>query len=191
MALNPLQSLSSARRLPLQQLRVARPFHTRPPVVQQTSLVGPPRCTFRAAQSPISTAQRSFTTTQTAYHGTLQRPKEGTGIKVTFRDSKGSDIRTVEANEGDDLLSIAHEYDIDLEGACEGSIACSTCHVILQPEVYDQLEEPGDDENDMLDLAFGLTDTSRLGCQIKLTKGLDGMVAQLPSATRNMSFKNE
>lgn len=116
MALNALQSLPSARRLPLQQLRVARPFHTRPPVVKQTSLVGPPRCTFRAAQSPISTAQRSFTTTQTAYHGTLQRPKEGTGIKVTFRDSKGSDIRTVEANEGDDLLSIAHEYDIDLEG---------------------------------------------------------------------------
>lgn len=76
-------------------------------------------------------------------------------------------------------------------GACEGSIACSTCHVILEPDVYDSLEEPGDDENDMLDLAFGLTDTSRLGCQIKLTKGMDGMVAQLPSATRNMSFKKE
>lgn len=116
MAVNPLQSLSSARRMPLQQLRVARPFHTRPPAVKQTALLGPPRRTFRAAQSPISTAQRSFTTTQTAYHGALQRPKEGTGIKVTFRDSKGSDIRTVEANEGDDLLSIAHEYDIDLEG---------------------------------------------------------------------------
>jgi len=58
--------------------------------------------------------------------------------------------------------------------------------VILEPEVYDKLEEPGDDENDMLDLAFGLTDTSRLGCQVKLTKELDGMVAQLPAATRNM-----
>ena len=44
-------------------------------------------------------------------------------------------------------------------GACEGSIACSTCHVILEPEAYETLEEPGDDENDMLDLAFGLTDT--------------------------------
>ena len=65
----------------------------------------------------------------------------------------------MEVNEGDDLLSIAHEYDIDLEGACEGSIACSTCHVILDSSIYDKLEEPGDDENDMLDLAFGLTDT--------------------------------
>jgi ferredoxin len=78
---------------------------------------------------------------------------------VTFRDSKGNDIKQVEVNEGDDLLSIAHEYDIDLEGACEGSIACSTCHVILDSDIYDKLEEPGDDENDMLDLAFGLTDT--------------------------------
>ena len=62
---------------------------------------------------------------------------------------------------------IAHEYDIDLEGACEGSIACSTCHVILSPEHYDLLPEPSDDENDMLDMAFGLTDTSRLGCQVR------------------------
>jgi len=101
-------------------------------------------------------------------------------------DSKGKLIKTVEANEGDDILSIAHEHDIDLEGACEGSVACSTCHVILTPEYYDLLPEPEDDENDMLDMAFGLTDTSRLGCQVKLTPELDGMTATLPSATRNM-----
>ncbi|KAK7056613.1 hypothetical protein VNI00_002330 [Paramarasmius palmivorus] len=103
-----------------------------------------------------------------------------------FKDSKGNLIKTVEANEGDDILAIAHEYDIDLEGACEGSVACSTCHVILEPDVYDKLPEPEDDENDMLDMAFGLTDTSRLGCQVKLTKELDGLTATLPSATRNM-----
>lgn len=133
----------------------------------------------------------SFHSSTVSQHGGIDRPEPGTGIKVTFRDSKGQDIKTVEVNEGDDLLSIAHEYDIDLEGACEGSIACSTCHVILDPDVYDQLEEPGDDENDMLDLAFGLTDTSRLGCQVKVTKELDGMVAQLPSATRNMYVDGE
>jgi len=105
---------------------------------------------------------------------------------VHFKDSKGNLLKTVEANEGDDLLTIAHEYDIDLEGACEGSVACSTCHVILTPEYYDKLPEPSDDENDMLDMAFGLTDTSRLGCQVQLTKELDGMSATLPSATRNM-----
>ena len=92
----------------------------------------------------------------------------------------------MEANEGDDILSIAHEYDIDLEGACEGSIACLTCHVILDEDTFYKLEEPGDDENDMLDLAFGLTDTSRLGCQVKVTKDMDGMSVQLPAATRNM-----
>jgi 2Fe-2S iron-sulfur cluster binding domain len=71
-------------------------------------------------------------------------------------------------------------------GACEGSVACSTCHVILSPEHYDLLPEPEDDENDMLDMAFALTDTSRLGCQVKLTRDLDGMTATMPSATRNM-----
>ncbi|KAE8251188.1 hypothetical protein A4X13_0g4110 [Tilletia indica] len=119
-------------------------------------------------------------------HGSFKKPAPGTGLKVTFRDSSGKDIKTVEANEGDDLLTLAHAYGIDLEGACEGSVACSTCHVILDSDVYDLLEEPSDDENDMLDLAFGLTDTSRLGCQVKVTKETGGMVAQLPSATRNM-----
>ncbi|KAJ3745590.1 ferredoxin [Lentinula detonsa] len=121
-----------------------------------------------------------------AAHGNITRPRPGTGIKVNFKDSKGNLIKTVEANEGDDILSIAHEHDIDLEGACEGSVACSTCHVILTAEHYDLLPEPEDDENDMLDMAFGLTDTSRLGCQVKLTKELDGITATLPSATRNM-----
>ena len=107
-------------------------------------------------------------------------------IKVHFKDSKGELIKTIEGNEGDDILSLAHEHDIDLEGACEGSIACSTCHVILSPEHYDLLEEPGDDENDMLDMAFGLTDTSRLGCQVMLDKKLDEIVCTLPAATRNM-----
>jgi ferredoxin-2, mitochondrial len=73
-----------------------------------------------------------------------------------------------------------------LAGACEGSVACSTCHVILSPEHYDILPEPEDDENDMLDMAFGLSDTSRLGCQVRLTQKLDGMTATLPAATRNM-----
>ncbi|KAL1939545.1 hypothetical protein VTO73DRAFT_9856 [Trametes versicolor] len=130
--------------------------------------------------------RRGFHSTRAAHHGGIERPEPGTGIKVHFKDAKGNLIRTVEANEGDDLLGIAHEYDIDLEGACEGSVACSTCHVILDPESYDKVPEPEDDENDMLDMAFGLTDTSRLGCQVRLTKALDGLTATLPAATRNM-----
>ncbi|EPQ29597.1 uncharacterized protein PFL1_02816 [Pseudozyma flocculosa PF-1] len=145
-----------------------------------------PALPLSSLAAKVGLAKRAFHTTPTPRHGGIERPAPGTGIKLTFRDSKGNDIKTVEANEGDDILSIAHEYDVDLEGACEGSIACSTCHVILEPDVYDQLDEPCEDEEDMLDLAFGLTDTSRLGCQVKLKKELDGMVAQLPSATRNM-----
>ena len=72
-------------------------------------------------------------------------------------------------------------------GACGGSCACSTCHVIIEdPDMYDKMEEPEDDENDMLDLAFGLTETSRLGCQVKMTPELDGLVVKLPSMTRNL-----
>jgi len=119
-------------------------------------------------------------------HNEIKRPEPGTGIKLHFKDSQGNLLKTVEANEGDNILDLAHEYDVDLEGACEGSVACSTCHVILSEEYYDMLPPPEDDENDMLDMAFGLTDTSRLGCQVKLTKEMDGMSATLPSATRNM-----
>ncbi|RSH85725.1 hypothetical protein EHS25_003866 [Saitozyma podzolica] len=136
--------------------------------------------------SPTAISSRSFTSSSVQRHGEVTRPAPGTGIKVTYRDSKGNDIKTVEGNEGDDLLILAHEYDIDLEGACDRSVACSTCHVIIDPKHYDMLPEPDDEENDMLDLAFGLEDTSRLGCQVKLTKELDGMVATLPAATRNM-----
>ncbi|OLL26353.1 Adrenodoxin, mitochondrial [Neolecta irregularis DAH-3] len=71
-------------------------------------------------------------------------------------------------------------------GACEGSIACSTCHVIVQPEFYEKLPEPTEEEEDMLDLAFGLTETSRLGCQVIMKKDIDGLVVKLPSATRNI-----
>ncbi|WWD19377.1 hypothetical protein CI109_103837 [Kwoniella shandongensis] len=135
---------------------------------------------------PFGHTKRGIHSTIPRQHGEVTRPAPGTGIKITFQDSKGNDVKTIEGNEGDDLLSLAHEYDVDLEGACEGSVACSTCHVIISPEHYDLLPEPDDEENDMLDLAFGLEDTSRLGCQVKLSKELDGMVAKLPSATRNM-----
>ena len=70
----------------------------------------------------------------------------------------------------------------------QGSLACSTCHVIIEDEkVYDALPEPDDDENDMLDLAFGLTETSRLGCQVIAAKEIDGLRLSLPRATRNFA----
>jgi 2Fe-2S ferredoxin len=105
--------------------------------------------------------------------------------KMTFIKAGGVRV-DVEAPLGLSVLEIAHRNNIDLEGACEGSLACSTCHVIVDPEWYDVLEGASEDEEDMLDLAFGLTHTSRLGCQIRMTKELDGLVVKLPAATRNM-----
>jgi 2Fe-2S ferredoxin len=89
---------------------------------------------------------------------------------------------------GTTVLEAAHQNNIDLEGACEGSLACSTCHVVVEKEFYDMLSEPTEDEEDMLDLAFGLTQTSRLGCQIIMTKELDGLTLIVPDETRNVSL---
>lgn len=124
-------------------------------------------------------------------------------IKVTFVDKDG-DNHDFQVAEGDNLLDIAQASDLEMEGtqfsvfhgprsltiylgACGGSCACSTCHVIVEDEdMYDKIPEPDDDENDMLDLAFGLTETSRLGCQVKMKKELDGLTVRLPSMTRNL-----
>lgn len=105
--------------------------------------------------------------------------------KVTFILSDNQEIE-LEAQSGLSILEIAHQNDIDLEGACGGSLACATCHVIVDKKYYDMLEPTTEAEEDMLDLAFGLTHTSRLGCQIIMSDELDGIRLKLPSATRNI-----
>ncbi|KAF2436846.1 ferredoxin [Tothia fuscella] len=130
--------------------------------------------------------RRKFSTTPIVSHGHIQKPKPGEERKITFIDKDG-DEHTFEVADGDNLLDIAQANDLEMEGACGGSCACSTCHVIVRDEsYYDKMDEPDDDENDMLDLAFGLTETSRLGCQVKMSKELDGLVVKLPTMTRNL-----
>ena len=104
--------------------------------------------------------------------------------KMTFIEPDGT-RREVEAPLGLSVLEIAHKNSLDLEGACEGSLACSTCHVVIEPEWFDVLPEAQEDEEDMLDLAFGLTKTSRLGCQIIMTEELDGLIVRLPGGSNN------
>ena len=108
-------------------------------------------------------------------------------LKITFIDQNENKIE-VEATEGLSILEIAHRNKdkFDLEGACEGSLACSTCHVIVKDDWYNKLPKATEAEEDMLDLAFGVTQTSRLGCQIMMTKELNGLHVRLPSATRNI-----
>ncbi|KAG5370250.1 Adrenodoxin-like protein [Yarrowia sp. C11] len=134
---------------------------------------------------PVAPVTRLFQSSAPAFHGHVHKPKPGEEIKVTFITKDGEQIE-VDTCEGDNLLDIAQANNLDMEGACGGSCACSTCHVIVDPEYYDKLEEPDDDENDMLDLAFGLTETSRLGCQVCVTKDLDGIRIALPAMTRNL-----
>jgi 2Fe-2S ferredoxin len=104
--------------------------------------------------------------------------------KMTFIERNGLP-REVEAPLGLSVLEIAHKHGVDIEGACEGSLACSTCHVIVEAAWFGKLARPSEDEEDMLDLAFGLEKTSRLGCQIVMSEALDGLVVKLPAATRN------
>ena len=105
--------------------------------------------------------------------------------RMTFIERDGT-RREVDAPLGLSVLEIAHKHGVDIEGACEGSLACSTCHVVVDGAWFGKLAKPTEDEEDMLDLAFGLTPTSRLGCQIVVTDELDGLVVTLPAETHNL-----
>ncbi|KAH9525084.1 Ferredoxin-2, mitochondrial [Bulinus truncatus] len=105
-------------------------------------------------------------------------------VNVTFilRDGKRQHVK---AKVGDNLLDIIIENNVDIDGfgACEGTLACSTCHLIFKKEDYNRLpDKPTDEELDMLDLAFGLTETSRLGCQVVVTKDMEGLEITVPKA---------
>ena len=139
-----------------------------------------------SASASILPPTRPFSTTPSQSHNELVPPKPGEERHITFilRDNTA---HTFTVSDGSNLLDIAQSHDLEMEGACGGSCACSTCHVIVEDEeMYDKIPEPSDDENDMLDLAFGLTETSRLGCQVEMRKELDGLVVRLPAMTRNM-----
>lgn len=99
--------------------------------------------------------------------------------RIVFIEADGN-RKEVDAPLGLSIMEVAHKFDIDIEGACEGSLACATCHVIVEPSWYERLDEPSEDEEDMLDLAFDLQQTSRLGCQIVVTEEMEGMTVALP-----------
>ncbi|MCD1623829.1 2Fe-2S iron-sulfur cluster-binding protein [Citromicrobium bathyomarinum] len=107
-------------------------------------------------------------------------------MKVTFIKSDGSRVEA-EAQAGDVLLRVAQAAGMPLEGTCEGQMACSTCHVLVAKEWFAQLPEASEDEEDMLDLAYGVRPTSRLSCQIELTDALDGMEVTIPADAHDMS----
>ena len=107
-------------------------------------------------------------------------------MRVTFIHAGGKGRTEAEAQPGDVLLDIAQAHLLPLEGTCEGQMACSTCHVIVDRADFDRLPPASEMEEDMLDLAAGARRTSRLACQIVLTEALDGLTVHIPAESRNM-----
>lgn len=108
-------------------------------------------------------------------------------VEVTFIRANGERIKA-KGKEGDSLLDVIVNNNIDFDGfgACEGTLTCSTCHLIFTQSDFDKLpDKPGDEELDMLDLAYDLTDTSRLGCQINLTKDMNGLEVRVPTTVND------
>ena len=129
--------------------------------------------------------QRTRAAAGILFHTNSPPDTNATDVRIIFSSLKDDSVVEVKGKVGMSLLEVAHRNNIDLEGACEGSIACSTCHVILDNGIFNALPEATEDEDDMLDMAFGLTPTSRLGCQVLLDETMEGMTVKLPEATRN------
>lgn len=105
---------------------------------------------------------------------------------VRFLKADGSIDREVEAPSGTNLLDFAQANGQPLEGACEGSMACSTCHVIVDKQDFDRLPPPSEEEDDLLDLAAHVTRTSRLACQITLSPDLERLTIRMPGGAYNL-----
>lgn len=136
-----------------------------------------------ASSSVISFQQMRLMQSVSRNLSTSQPKLQNEEVEVTFVRANGERIKA-KGKVGDSLLDVIVNNQIDLEGfgACEGTLTCSTCHLIFSQADFDALpEKPGDEELDMLDLAYELTDTSRLGCQIVLSKGMQGLEVRVPA----------
>ena len=100
--------------------------------------------------------------------------------KITFVQENGNE-KVIDAENGLSLMEVARDNDLEIEGTCGGSISCCTCHVIIDEKWFPIVGGPNPDEEDMLDLAFGLQKTSRLGCQIEVSEELEGLRVLIPA----------
>ena len=107
-------------------------------------------------------------------------------MRVTFIHADGKERTEVEAEPGSILLDVAQAHMMPLEGTCEGQMACSTCHVIVDAADFARLPPAGEEEEDMLDLAFHVTRHSRLACQIWTSDALDSLTVRMPGGSHDM-----
>ncbi|MEZ5656247.1 MAG: 2Fe-2S iron-sulfur cluster-binding protein [Sphingobium sp.] len=106
--------------------------------------------------------------------------------KVRFISADGEETQEVEAKSGDCLLDVAQAAGQPLEGTCEGQMACSTCHVVVDADDFAKLPPASEAEEDMLDLAAAATRTSRLACQITLSDAIDPLTVRMPGEWHDM-----
>ncbi|CAL0330260.1 unnamed protein product [Lupinus luteus] len=154
-----------------------------PYILTATNRCLQPPLSFNMLYNGAMIKKHSFFSTMTTNNTSEEGGDKEETISVTFVGKDDGETH-IKVPVGMSMLEAAHENDIELEGACEASLACSTCHVIVMDvEYYNKLEDPIDEENDMLDLAFGLSETSRLGCQVIAKPELDGIRLAIPGAT--------
>jgi ferredoxin len=106
--------------------------------------------------------------------------------KIRFVSADGNSVSEVKGKAGERLLDIAQTDGQPLEGTCEGQMACSTCHVHVDPEDFPKLPPAQEMEDDMLDLAADVSRYSRLACQIWLSEELDSLTVRIPGSVHNM-----
>lgn len=104
---------------------------------------------------------------------------------VRFFKADGTLDKELEAQPGQRLLDVAWAAGEPLEGACEGVMACSTCHVIVDAGDFERLPPASEEEEDLLDLAAHASRTSRLACQIMLTAEMESLTVRIPPEAKN------
>lgn len=106
-------------------------------------------------------------------------------IKLHFKNWEGEETEAIGAP-GQSLLEAGQAIGLPLEGTCEGQMACSTCHVIVDEQWFKKLSPASEEEEDMLDFAAGVCRTSRLSCQITLSEDLSGLSVIIPQEAYDM-----
>jgi len=135
---------------------------------------------FRSHSSAIILHRKNaYSSTEVSDIRIEKLPRKFSTVTITYIEPNGDETK-VEAEIGKNLLDIAQDNNIELEGACGGELACATCHCVIEEDLYDSLPEKDEEEEDMLDLAFELTETSRLGCQIKVREDFSGTIVRIP-----------
>ncbi|XP_047665451.1 ferredoxin 1b [Tachysurus fulvidraco] len=119
-------------------------------------------------------------------HELLSNSSPGSKVLLHFVYKSGTKT-SVMATEGESLLDVVINKNLQIDGfgACEGTLACSTCHLLFDDAVYEHMEPVSDEEMDMLDLAYGLSKTSRLGCQVVVASWMNGMTVRVPQGVKD------